>query len=274
MGLFQHKQHPKTPSDMAADAASQAFDDTFREELRQQAKLYFERIIGESAALFRHDLDETIDQVRSELKTHVVKQLDEQLVESGKIMKDAQALALQSLNTSEQELIKQRQELSATLKSNIIKEEEMLIGVVKDTQTLAVGSLNRVSKELEEKYQSLATTLQTNVGTVEKELVDVFKDNMTKIAEMRQAQRFALESLTKNAQLLEQQYQQLGSALQQKVVEQENMLVGAFQENMAVVVEHYLLGALGDQFDLKAQLPLIIQQMEANKENIVGDMKL
>lgn len=274
MGLFQHKQDPKTPSDMAADAASAAFDETFRNELRQQGKLYFERIISESASIFKQELDAAIAQVNTDLKAHVVKQLDEQLVEYGKIMKDAQALALQSLNSSEEELIKQRQELSATLKGNIVKEEEMLIGVVKDTQTLAVESLNRSARALDEKYQGLAATLQQNVGVVEKELVEVFKDNMTKIGEMREAQSFALESLTKNAQLLEQQYQQLGNALQQKVVEQENMIIQTFEGNMAAIVEHYLLGALGDQFDLKAQLPAIIKQMEANKEDIVGDMKL
>jgi hypothetical protein len=52
------------------------------------------------------------------------------------------------------------------------------------------------------------------------------------------------------------------------------MLVTAFESNMAQIVEHYLLGALGDQYDLKAQLPSIIKQMEANKDVIVEDMKL
>jgi hypothetical protein len=31
---------------------------------------------------------------------------------------------------------------------------------------------------------------------------------------------------------------------------------------------------LGDQFDLKSQLPYIIQQVEANKQNIIEDMRL
>jgi hypothetical protein len=43
---------------------------------------------------------------------------------------------------------------------------------------------------------------------------------------------------------------------------------------MAQIVEHYLLGALGDQFDMKAQLPSILQQLEENKQAIVDDMKL
>ena len=43
---------------------------------------------------------------------------------------------------------------------------------------------------------------------------------------------------------------------------------------MAAIVERYLLGALGDQYDLKAQLPAIIKQMEENKQAIADDMKL
>lgn len=52
------------------------------------------------------------------------------------------------------------------------------------------------------------------------------------------------------------------------------MLVDAFEQNMAQIIEHYLLGALGDQYDLKAQLPSIIKQMQDNKQAIVDDMKL
>jgi hypothetical protein len=43
---------------------------------------------------------------------------------------------------------------------------------------------------------------------------------------------------------------------------------------MGEIVEHYVLLALGDQFDLKDQLPYILKQMEANKKEIIEDMRL
>lgn len=43
---------------------------------------------------------------------------------------------------------------------------------------------------------------------------------------------------------------------------------------MAQIIEHYLLETLGQQFDLKAQLPYIIEQMEANKKDMIEDMQL
>ncbi len=91
---------------------------------------------------------------------------------------------------------------------------------------------------------------------------------------MKDAQNHALEALKQSAAEVDAQYQRLSTTLQQQVLAQQQMLVSAFESNMAAVVEHYVLGALGDQFDLKAQLPSIIKQMEANKAAMVEDLKL
>ena len=66
----------------------------------------------------------------------------------------------------------------------------------------------------------------------------------------------------------------MAETLEANAAKQQEILAKAFEENMAQVIEHYLLGALGDQYDLKAQLPAIIKQMEENKQAIVDDMKL
>lgn len=43
---------------------------------------------------------------------------------------------------------------------------------------------------------------------------------------------------------------------------------------MARILEHYLIGALGEQTHFKAQLPSIIEQLEKNKQAMMDDMKL
>jgi hypothetical protein len=91
---------------------------------------------------------------------------------------------------------------------------------------------------------------------------------------MKEAQDAALKWLNQSAQALNDQYQTINTTLQKNVAAQQEMLVSGFQSNMAAIVEHYLLGALGDQYDLKAQLPAIIKQMEENKQAIADDMKL
>jgi hypothetical protein len=91
---------------------------------------------------------------------------------------------------------------------------------------------------------------------------------------MQEAQELALGSLQKTAKEVEEQRVALAAALKKDVAEREVALLKVYEDNMAQIVEHYVLLSLGDQFDLKSQLPYIIGQMEANKKDIIGDMRL
>jgi len=91
---------------------------------------------------------------------------------------------------------------------------------------------------------------------------------------MKEAQELTLAILKKTADEAEAQRQSLNEGLQKSVAAHEAGLLKAFEMNMAAIVEHYVLEALGDQFDLKQQLPYIIEQMEANKQAMMEDMRL
>src|SRR3989338_9146896 len=130
------------------------------------------------------------------------------------------------------------------------------------------------AQSLQEKHQQLSEVLQKNVAHHESVLTKMLEQDTARVEATEKAQDAAIQSLNQSVLALQEQYQQLGTTLQKNVVAQEAMLTGAFEQNMARIIEHYLLGALGDQYDMKAQLPSIIKQMEANKQAIVGDMKL
>ena len=91
---------------------------------------------------------------------------------------------------------------------------------------------------------------------------------------MNDAQNLALDALRKTASEVDEQRVAFSAALKQEVQEREAAALKLFEDNMAQIVEHYVQGTLGDQFDLRSQLPYIIEQMEANKEAIIKDMKL
>jgi len=91
---------------------------------------------------------------------------------------------------------------------------------------------------------------------------------------MHETQQMALDSLRKTANEVEQQRVALSQALKDDVAVREAALLKVYEDNMAQIVEHYVLESLGDQFDLKTQMPYILEQMEANKENIIKDMSL
>lgn len=231
MGILKRKQeqHKKPPIDEKSDGVQHFFDGYFM-ELRERGRTYFDKIVEESATNFKKDLDTTVEKVNGELKDHLTEQLDAQIAENGKAMKNAQEATLLSLNKSAQSFHKQQEQLGEALKKNI------------DDQASAINNM--------------------------------FEANKAQIESMKNAQNTAVQSLNNTVLALQEQQQQFNAVLQKNLAYQETLLVNAFEENMARIIEHYLLGALGDQFDLKAQLPSIIKQMESSKQTMVDDMKL
>jgi uncharacterized protein YbjQ (UPF0145 family) len=251
MGLFQHKKPdvPKTPQEEATEAVVNYIDETFKDELRTFGRSYFEKIINDTGALFQQDLNTTIGQVNVQLQDHVTKQLDVAIAQVNAELKDSVAKQL------ENQFAEYNREM-------------------KDAQDLALKSLTDNSEQLQAEYNDLRTTLQKNVADQKVTLTNVFEENKVRIAQMKEAQDLALKSLEDSAEALKTQYAAINDTLRTNVAKQEEVLVSAFEDNMGQIIEHYLLGSLGDQYDLKAQLPSIIKQMEENKQAIVDDMKL
>ncbi|HSX05986.1 MAG TPA: hypothetical protein VLF69_05950 [Candidatus Saccharimonadales bacterium] len=166
----------KAYTDIAEEDANHLFNKEFREELRNRGRLRFEQIIDENAMFLKQDLDMTISQINDYMKQQISAKLDSEFAAYAKAMKEAQELAL--------------------------------------------ASLQRTAADIEAQHNALA------------------------------------------------------QAMQQEVTEREAALLKVYEENMAKVVEHYVLQALGDQLDLKSQLPYIVAQMEANKQAIAEDMRL
>lgn len=276
MGLFRHKQ-PAKPADDAGTADEQQehfFDEYYREELRNHGRWYFEKIINENAALFKQDLDATIEQVSATLKERMTTQLDEQLAGYKQAMQDAQATAVQALTSSASELQQQQKQMADTLQKSVTDHEAELLDVLRQTQEVALQSLHQSTEVLQTQQQQLIDALQKNIGTQEALLSGEIEENRARIGAMKDAQNVAVQTLKQSAEALQAQQQQLSALLQRDVAAQEAVLIRAFEENMARIVEKYLLEALGDQYDLKAQLPAIVQQLSANKQAIVDDMKL
>ena len=250
MGFF-HKQdaHKNMSAEDAADIEEHFFDENFREELRNHGRWYFEKVINKNADLFKKDLDATISQINTELKDHVAQQLD---------------AAITDINT----------ELKERVTNQLDHQLAEYSKVLKDAQDSALQSITRSAQTLQEQHQQLAADLQKSIADQKTQLNGVFESNKAQIQTMNDSQASALQWLAQSTHAMQEQHDQLKKMLEEDVKAQESTLVEGFESNMAQVIEHYLLGALGDQYDLKAQLPAIIQQMEANKQAIVDDMKL
>ncbi len=116
------------------------------------------------------------------------------------------------------------------------------------------------------------TTSQLN-EYMKSEITSKLQEEFAKYEEsISDAKNLALESITKTQQAIEEQRQMMGQQLSQEVANEKARLIKRFEENMADIVNHYVLAAVGSQIDLNDQLEYILAEMDENKKNIIEDI--
>jgi len=117
------------------------------------------------------------------------------------------------------------------------------------------------------------TTSQLN-EYMKQELTSKLKEEFAKYEQsITDAKQMAVDSIEKTKQTIEEERQQLLEKLDTEVAAEKNRLISRFEENMADIVNHYVLAAIGQQIDLSDQLEYIISELEANKQAIAEDIK-
>jgi hypothetical protein len=116
------------------------------------------------------------------------------------------------------------------------------------------------------------TTSQLNEymkGEITKKLQEEFAKYEESIMDAKQ---LAINSIQKTNAAIDEQRQVLGAQLQSQAAAEKARLLKNFEENMADVINHYVLAAIGNQIDLSDQLEYILSDLEANKQAIVEDI--
>jgi hypothetical protein len=87
------------------------------------------------------------------------------------------------------------------------------------------------------------------------------------------AKQLAIESIQKTNAAIDEQREILGQQVQQELSVEKNQMLKRFEDNMAEIVNHYVLAAIGNQIDLNSQLEYILGDLEANKAAILEDIR-
>lgn len=87
------------------------------------------------------------------------------------------------------------------------------------------------------------------------------------------AKELAVESIQKTNTAIDEQRQLLSQQVQQEILAEKQETIKRFESNMADIVNHYVLSAIGDQIDLNDQLEYILGDLEANKKAIIEDIQ-
>ena len=117
------------------------------------------------------------------------------------------------------------------------------------------------------------TTSQLN-EYMKTEISKVLKEEFEKYeVSIEQAKDLALESISKTKQALEDQRTMLEKQLGDRVTKEKTIIMDRFENQMAEILNHYILDAVGSEIDLTDQLDYIFHNLEENKQAIMEDVK-
>lgn len=116
------------------------------------------------------------------------------------------------------------------------------------------------------------TTSQLN-EYMKSEITQKLQEEFAKYEEsITDAKQLAIDSIAKTQEAIELQRKLMSQQLAQEVANEKVRVVKRFEENMADIVNHYVLAAIGNQIDMNDQLEYILGDLKANKEAIVRDI--
>lgn len=116
------------------------------------------------------------------------------------------------------------------------------------------------------------TTSQIN-EFMKQEITKSLHDAFTKYEEsIQDAKNIALDSINKTQQAVEEQRQLMRQQLDEAFAKEKQALIKRFEDNMAEIVNHYVVSAIGDQIDLEDQLEYILSELEHNRQAIIEDI--
>jgi hypothetical protein len=116
------------------------------------------------------------------------------------------------------------------------------------------------------------TTSQLN-EFMKNEITKKLREEFAKYEEsITDAKELAIDAINKTHEAIEQQRQVMSQQLAKELADEKARLAKRFEENMADIVNHYVLAAIGNQIDLNDQLEYILASLEENKQAIIKDI--
>lgn len=117
------------------------------------------------------------------------------------------------------------------------------------------------------------TTSQLN-EYMKAEITTKLKEEFAKYEEsIMDAKQLAIDSIQKTNAAIDEERQALSAQLETQAAAEKARYLKLFESNMADVINHYVLAAIGNQIDLSDQLEYILSDLEANKQAILEDIQ-
>ncbi len=122
--------------------------------------------------------------------------------------------------------------------------------------------------------QDLRLTTSQLSDYMKEEVKRTLQEEFAKYTEsITTAKDLAIETIQKTQTTIDQQRQALEKQLNEEVAIEKKRTLDNFDKNMAAIVNHYIMAAIGTEIDLSNQLDYIFRRLEENKAAILEDIR-
>lgn len=141
---------------------------------------------------------------------------------------------------------------------------------------------NRGRLHFEKIISENAMFLQQDLRLTTSQLNEYMKEEITRNLEdefkkyeqsITDAKQMAIDALKKTNEVIDEQRAHISEALSEEVKRERDRLLMQFENNMADIVNHYVVAAIGNQIDLSDQLEYILNDLQINKDAILEDIR-
>src|SRR5690606_29865907 len=134
--------------------------------------------------------------------------------------------------------------------ATVFQDSKTHMAAIQSEQTKTLEQLRASEEAARRESEELAKELRQRISEQANRLEHVYKENIDTVEKTQSAQAAMLETLTRTTEALQSQYDQLNQLLEKTITDQKEMVAGIINDNMARIVEHYLIGALGEQSNI------------------------
>lgn len=122
--------------------------------------------------------------------------------------------------------------------------------------------------------QDLRLTTSELNEFMKNEITNKLKEEFEKYEQsITDAKELAVESIEKTNKVIDETRESLSQEVREQILKEKKQSIERFESNMADIINHYVLEAIGTQIDLNDQLEYILGDLEANKKAIIEDVK-
>lgn len=107
--------------------------------------------------------------------------------------------------------------------------------------------------------QEITKTLQETFSKYEESIMD--------------AKQVALDTIKKTQDSVEEQRKIMGEQIREEIDKEKQRTIEQLDKNLAEIVNHYLIEAIGNQVSIDDQMDFILSELEKNKKYMLEDIK-